>query len=85
VSTSADGLTATSNGQGNGVKALSKSGYGVQATGGKAQLYLVPASTAGAPTSASHNRGELFLDKNGALFLCTASGSPGTWKQVAVS
>jgi glucose/arabinose dehydrogenase len=70
---------------GSGVRASSKSSYGVQAAGGKAQLYLVPASTAGKPTTGSHELGELFLDRNGALFVCTTSGSPGTWKTVNVS
>jgi hypothetical protein len=67
------------------VLAQSTSGYGVVAQGGKAQIVLIPASTAGHPTSGSHSLGELYLDSAGALFLCTASGTPGTWKKVQVA
>jgi hypothetical protein len=59
--------------------------YGVEATGSKAQLYLVPAKKVGAPTSGGHLLGELLLDKDGTLFVCVAKGSPGTWKAVQVA
>lgn len=82
ASTTGPGLTASSLGNGNGVTAHSSNGYGLQASGGKSQLYLVPAVNAGAPTTGTHKLGELHLDKNGSLFVCTALGTPGTWKQV---
>jgi len=75
------GVQAYSN-AGTGVQAASTSGYGVEAQGGKAQLYLVPGSTAGHPTSGSHNMGELYMGNTGNLWLCTQSGSPGTWKKL---
>ena len=70
---------------GPGVIGQSTSSYGVQAAGGQSQLYLVPAATAGHPTTGAHKLGELFLDKSGALFLCTAAGTPGTWKTVQLA
>ncbi len=66
-----------------GVQGYSGSaGVGGQFQGGRAQVYLVPASTAGAPTSGAHSMGELFLDSGGALYLCKATGTPGTWKLI---
>ncbi len=61
--------------------------YGAELGGGKAPVLLVPASAAGRPQAASgaHAKGELYVDANGDLFLCTASGTPGTWVKVAVT
>jgi hypothetical protein len=60
--------------------------YGASLSGGKAPLRLFPAPTAGAPAAASglHRKGELYVDAQGQLFLCTAEGTPGTWAQVQV-
>ena len=58
-------------------------GVGGSFAGGRAQLLLVPGSSAGAPTTLAHSQGELFLDKNATLFLCTASGTPGTWLDIS--
>jgi hypothetical protein len=60
----------------------SGSTYGVQASGASAQLFLVPGTTKGHPASGYHYAGELFLDKSAALYLCTKSGQPGTWKEL---
>lgn len=35
--------------------------------------------TAGAPTSSAWTTGDVVLDSIGAWYLCTASGTPGTW------
>ena len=67
-------------GDGYGVQGFSQ-GYGAEFTGTKAPLRLVPAGTVGAPTGGSHAAGELLVDANGALFVCVAAGSPGTWKR----
>jgi len=74
-----------------GVRALGKTGvwgsslgggYGGQFDGGKAQLMLKPkGGTPGKPTSGEHTKGELFMDSEAALFVCTASGTPGTWRR----
>src|SRR5437764_10280581 len=73
ASTSGSGIRGK-RGTGAGVSGQSSGGYGVQAAGGKAQLYLVPASSAGAPASGSHSLGEVFLDRTGSLFVCVAAG-----------
>lgn len=36
----------------------------------------------GAPTTGTHAKGEGAQDSVGALFVCTAAGTPGTWAQV---
>ncbi|MGH3145598.1 MAG: hypothetical protein ACRDTR_07325 [Rubrobacter sp.] len=74
-----DGTGAT----GAGVVGRNGSGYGGQFEGGKAQLFLKPkGGAAGRPTTGSHLKGELYMDSEANLFVCTADGSPGTWKLV---
>jgi hypothetical protein len=74
-------------GQGNviGVKGESTNGYGGHFSGAIAQVKLLPKSNAGRPTTGAHQQGELFLDKSAALFVCTASGTPGTWRRVTTT
>jgi hypothetical protein len=59
--------------------------HGGQFDGGKAQLRLVPKGTAGPPTTGSHAKGEIYMDSAGALFVCTAGGTPGTWRRVTTT
>jgi len=66
-------------------KSTTTGGYGGVFEGGKAQLRLVPNSTAGKPTSGTHSKGELVLDSAAALWICVVGGTPGVWKQVTVS
>jgi hypothetical protein len=75
------GLSAS----GSGVSGDSVNGIGVQAQGGLAPLLLTPAGKAGAPTTGTHSQGELYVDSNGVLYLCTAAGTPGTWQQVVTA
>lgn len=72
-------IRAEALGSGEGVIATSAQGHGVRAQGGKAPLWLMPAGTAGAPASGTHNQGELYTDISGVLWMCTADGTPGTW------
>jgi hypothetical protein len=60
--------------------ALGQAGVGVYASGEQAAVQLGRSSLTGAPTTGFHNAGELVLDANADLYLCKASGSPGTWK-----
>jgi hypothetical protein len=83
ASTGGSGLLATST-SGAGVTGISTNGLGASFQGGLAPLRLVAAAIAGHPTTGTHSLGELFLDKNGALWICVAGGTPGTWKQVVV-
>lgn len=68
-----------------GVQGISTKGYGLVAGGGRAPLRLLPASTAGAPTSAAgpHLLGEVHVDSGGVIFQCVAAGTPGTWLRIA--
>lgn len=75
-------------GNGAGVSGNSVGGYGGDFAGGLAPLHLKSGSTPGRPTdnSPQHQQGELYIDSNGTLFLCIASGVPGpnNWVQVVV-
>ncbi len=42
----------------------------------------VPATTIGPPATGSHVLDEIWKDALGAVFKCTAAGTPGTWKQM---
>jgi hypothetical protein len=57
-------------------------GYGGMFEGARAQLKLNPMATAGKPTTGAHQKGEIYMDSKGALFVCTANGTPGTWRKV---
>jgi hypothetical protein len=45
---------------------------------------LSPAAIAGAPTTGAHEMGELMVYNTGTLFLCKATGTPGSWVRVAL-
>jgi len=82
-----DAMSGFSSIGGTGVFGQSVNGLGAEFKGGEAPLRLDPATTAGAPTSGTHKRGELYVDSKGQLFLCVAdsvNGNPGTWKQVVL-
>lgn len=64
------------------VAALGGSGIGVYASGETAPVQLGRSSVAGAPTTGFHEAGELSLDANADLYLCKASGTPGTWNLI---
>jgi hypothetical protein len=66
---------------GSGVRGQSTNGYGGQFDGGKAQLRLNPKTTVGKPTTGAHTKGEIYMDSAGTLFVCTANGTPGTWRR----
>jgi hypothetical protein len=83
TSTSGTALSGTS-GSAVGVSATSTSGVGARLQGGAAAVRLVPQGAAGHPTAGSHQRGELLVDARGKPWLCTKSGTPGTWRQLAL-
>jgi hypothetical protein len=68
-----------------GVAAVGGAGLGVDASGDRAAIRLQPSATVGPPTSKLqiHTMGEMMVDSHGDLFLCKASGRPGTWVKVA--
>jgi hypothetical protein len=75
------------------VRGISTSGPGVfgsgkfggQFKGTNAQIHLVPGTTVGRPAAGNHLMGELYMDSAGTLFVCVASGSPGTWLRVVTA
>ncbi len=73
---------------GTGVKGVSTSGYAGVFEGGKAQLKLKPAGSAGKPTSGTHAKGEIYMDSAGALFVCVASSTAtaaAKWKKLSAT
>jgi hypothetical protein len=73
---------------GSAIMAYSGNGTGATFRGGLAPIRLQPATAAGSPTTFNHLAGELYVDANGALWLCTANGDAthvGTFKQVATT
>jgi hypothetical protein len=80
------GVYGTTQGSTNaGVSGVNSNGYGGRFEGGKAQLLLIPGGTVGRPTTGAHRQGELYMDSAGALFVCTAAGTPGTWRRVTTT
>ena len=67
---------------GTGVTGISTNGIGGEFSGGTAQLRLVPGVTAGPPSGSSHLTGELYLDSNGDLYLCTSGGVNAKWAKL---
>ncbi|HXX98724.1 MAG TPA: hypothetical protein VEL11_16625 [Candidatus Bathyarchaeia archaeon] len=70
-----------------GVKGISvarggSGGYGGDFEGELAPVWLRPSKTQGSPSTGAHNMGELYVDNQGVLYFCVASGTPGTWKTV---
>ena len=50
-------------------------------TGAVAASRYVGATTSGAPSSGTFAIGDFAIDQTGAVWICTAAGSPGTWAQ----
>lgn len=42
-------------------------------------LRLTPMGATGAPSSGSHTAGEVSVDSDGKVYVCSVTGSPGTW------
>ncbi|WP_027344016.1 hypothetical protein [Hamadaea tsunoensis] len=68
-------------GTGPALLAKSASGIGVSASG----VRLVPAATDGPPATGRHEVGEVWCDAGRELYLCSAAGTPGTWRRMGVS
>ena len=84
--TSGYGVVGDGKGEaGAGVLGRNNSGYGGQFEGGKAQLMLKPAGSAGKPTTGSHAKGEIYMDSAGTLFVCVRGGTPGRWRKLTTS
>ncbi len=49
-------------------------------TGATAAAYFAGGTTTGAPTTGTHAVGEAVIAQDGFWWICTAAGTPGTWK-----
>lgn len=59
-------------------------GVGGAFSGGFANVLLFPLNVGPPPSqTTAHAQGMALVDKDGALWFCTASGTPGTWREVA--
>ncbi len=67
---------------GYGIYGASPQGIGGAFAGGAAQLRLVPGATVGPPSGSTHQMGELYLDSQGDLYLCTLGGSDPRWTKL---
>ena len=54
-------------------------------TGATSGARFVGATTSGAPTTGTFAVGDYIVDRSGAMYVCTAAGSPGTWVKVGKS
>ncbi len=62
---------------------VTAAGAKVEINGGNTEgLRLVPQSTAGAPAAGTWTIGTLIIDSGGVLYICTVTGTPGTWIKV---
>jgi hypothetical protein len=70
-------------GAGPGVEGFSRSGVGGHFIGNRAAIRLFPQKHSGHPQKGKHDVGELLVAADGRLWMCTKSGSPGRWRQIA--
>jgi hypothetical protein len=76
--------SGTTGSNGIGVYGFAANGTGLVGEG-RAPLRLTPQTYTGPPTTRQHRRGELLVDAVGDLYLCTANGTPGTWRKVVLA
>jgi hypothetical protein len=79
-----NGLGVWGNSDSGGTGVFGNGAVGVKATGTTAAAMFVGTNPL-APRfrSDSHARGEIDIDANGNLWMCIASGTPGTWRKLA--
>ena len=58
-------------------------GIGLKASGTAAAAILVSSNPAPPARLDAHTRGEIDIDVNGDVWLCTVSGTPGTWRKLS--
>jgi len=76
------GVAGVSN-SGIAVSGTSTNGVGGSFTGGLAPIALGLYTAPGAPQGGPHIAGEIVGDSNAELWVCVASGSPGSWTKLA--
>jgi hypothetical protein len=55
---------------------------GVFSVFGDVGIMIKPSANPGAPTAGASSMGQLYVDRDGVLYFCLKSGTPGTWKTV---
>lgn len=60
-----------------------RAGLPLGLTGATAATRYVGATASGAPASGTFEVGDFCIDQSGAIYVCTAAGTPGTWAAVA--
>jgi hypothetical protein len=68
--------------QSTGISAFSDANDGIGGifAGGRAAMRILPSTAAvGPPTAGYHGITDVWTDANGNLYMCTVSGTPGTW------
>jgi len=73
------GVQTFGQGTGAGLYAQSLTGLGGSFFGGRAPINLAPATAAGPPTTGAHNTGDVWVDGIGMVWICTLTGTPGTF------
>lgn len=73
-------------GAGAGLVGISDVGWGVIGAGGvdvaalgSGYMFFYPQVASGAPTAGGYLQGEVMVDVNGRMWICVATGTPGTW------
>ncbi|MGO8877810.1 MAG: hypothetical protein ACLQNG_18880 [Acidimicrobiales bacterium] len=79
------GVDQASGNSSHAVYGASDNGIGGYFRGGRAPLFLAPGASSGPPSSGDHSKGEIYLDSNGAIFVCTVGdgSDAGTWQELA--
>ncbi len=75
------GVLAAS-GSGTALVAESETGGALELESPRYHLLLKGTATAPVLTTTAHTSGEILRDAGGSLWLCVASGSPGTWRKL---
>lgn len=59
----------------------SQAGLVTGLAGATAAARFVGGTASGAPTTGTFSTGDFVIDQSGSVWVCTAGGTPGTWKQ----
>ncbi len=78
-----EGMGLWGNSDFGGIGVFGGGGIGVQASGSRAALQLLPSGAAPRSRVDAHTRGEVVHDVNGDVWVCVSAGSPGTWRKLA--
>lgn len=78
-----NGVGVWGNNDFNGVGVLASGGIGIRTSGNVAAVLLAGTNPPPLTRSTAHARGEIDIDLNGDVWLCTEAGTPGSWRKLA--